>query len=115
LVIWVQRAIEELAHDVRCGLRVLWRSPGFAAVAILTLALGIGANTAIFSVVNAVVLRPIPYRDPASLALIDIPPTLTASSWLTSAWCDRARSLSDIAGFNGPRAGRAQGGWCGSC
>jgi len=53
-------------------------------------------------VVNAVVLRPIPYRDPASLVLIDISPTLGAPSWLTAAWRDRARTLSDFAGFNGP-------------
>ena len=95
---------DELRQDVRYAVRGLWRSPGFAAAAVLTLALGIGANSAIFSVVNAVVLRPIPYRDPASLVLIDISLTLSAPSWLTSSWRDRARTLSDMAGFNGPRA-----------
>jgi len=74
-----------LARDVRYAMRILVRAPGFAAAAIVTLALGIGANAAIFSVVRAVVLRPPPYRDPARLVVFlnsttSAPGKLTTSS-----------------------------------
>jgi predicted permease len=66
---WVWNSIETLFQDLRYGLRQLRRSPGFAAVAVITLALGIGANTAIFSLIDAVMLRSIPVRDPSQLVV----------------------------------------------
>ncbi len=60
----------QVLRDARFGLRLLWRNPGFTAVAVLALSLGIAANTAIFSVVHATLLAPLPYPDPEQLVMV---------------------------------------------
>jgi putative ABC transport system permease protein len=67
---WLSRVAETMGQDVRYGIRSLRRNPGFAVVVIVTMALGIGANTAIFSVVNGVLLKPLPYKNGESLVVL---------------------------------------------
>ena len=92
-------------QDLRYGLRLMWRRPGFSVVAVATLALGIGTTTAIFAVTDRVLLRPVPYPDPARLAVLwetspNIPlPIMYASPPNLYEWQRRSRSFSAMGGF----------------
>src|SRR5262245_14869635 len=95
--------METIFKDIRYGIRSLARHPGFTAIAVITLALGIGANTAIFSVVNAVLLRPLPFADPERIVwLWDTQPQLaTAPTSLPDflGWKEQNRSFEHLAAF----------------
>ena len=89
--------IEQWLKDVRYGVRGLLRTPGFTAVAVVTLALGIGANTAVFSVVNAVLLRPLAYQDPDRLVTLlhDGNGPVAVANYID--WRDQSRSFDTMA------------------
>ena len=98
--------LDSLWQDVRFGVRMLAKNPGFTAVAVLTLGLGIGANTAIFSVVNAVLLRPLPFENPDQLVMIwqtnpqrGILQDLVSPSNLHD-WQQQSHTFGQIAAFN---------------
>jgi putative ABC transport system permease protein len=98
---------EQVLRDVLYGLRSMRRSPGFTVIAIVTLALGIGATTAIFSVVNAVLLRPLPYQNPGGLVWIHDGMTAQDSEGWPACmadfllWKERTRSFSHLAAYGG--------------
>jgi predicted permease len=98
------RALETFAQDVRFALRLIRRAPGFAAVAVLTVALGIGVNAAIFTIVNAVLLKPLPYAEPHRLvrAYLVNPTQEIADGRLSvpevADWRERSRALASIGG-----------------
>ena len=109
--------MEALLQDIRYGWRMLARNPAFTAIAVLTLAIGIGSSTAIFSVVDTVLLRPLPYREPEKLVLVsETLPEMSADEIGVSAgeyqdYRDRNRSFSQLAayesaGFNLTGAGQ---------
>jgi predicted permease len=98
--------LEELSRDVRYALRTLRKSPTFTATATATLALAIGANTAMFSVLNAVLLRPLPYRSPEQLAMLwTEDPTQNlregrSSLWDVEQWRGQSQTFADMATFD---------------
>jgi putative ABC transport system permease protein len=104
---WGWTGLQAWASDLKYSLRALRKNPGFATIAILTMMLGIGATTAVFSVVNAVVLRPLPYRDADRLATIwqtsnnNREDRMVASYPVFREWQSQSRTFEHIAAWDG--------------
>jgi hypothetical protein len=100
--------LETILRDIRFGARVLGKNPGFTAVAVLTLALGIGANTAIFSVIESQLWRPLPFPDSECVYQLDTTPPENATSWFGVsgsqflAWRAEVHAFDSVAGFSYP-------------
>ena len=88
--VWAMRVLDGVRQDVRAAARGVRKSAGFSAVVIGTLALGIGANTSLLSIFNSLIMRPLPVRDPGSLAL------LTSGSWSYPVWQEIGTRASDL-------------------
>jgi predicted permease len=99
--------VETVARDIRYAVRVLRKSPDFTITSVAVLALGIGANTAMFSVLDAVLFRPLPYRSPEQLAMLwsEVPSQNLregrSSYWSVQQWRNQSESFADMALFDG--------------
>jgi hypothetical protein len=103
--VWAWTWLESLARDLRISLRTLLRTPGFAVIAILVMALGIGANVALFTVVRGVLLKPLPFLDPDRLVMLyegalredDTAGSNVVSGGMYAEWKKQNRSYSSLA------------------
>src|SRR5262249_43624093 len=101
------RLEDEMFQDMRFGMRMFWKNPGVTLIVVITLSLGIGANTAIFGVVNAVLLRPLPYESPERLVIIsESDAQRKVQSMAVSGpnfldWRGQAQSFERMAAFDG--------------
>ena len=113
LAIWSWNWLESLARDLRFSVRTLRRTPGFSVIAILVMALGIGANVALFTVVRGVLLKPLPFEDPDRLVMLyeaglhedDTAGSNVVSGGMYAEWKNQNRSYSSLALAKGIRVG----------
>jgi predicted permease len=113
LAVWWWNWLESLARDLRFSVRTLRRTPGFTVIAVLVMALGIGANVALFTVVRGVLLKPLPFRDPDRLVMLyeagllgdDRTDSNVVSGGMYAEWKNQNRSYSNLALAKGIRVG----------